>query len=397
VAGAPRRRGILHERRTLIRPFAVDVPDAELHDLQARLRATRWPDQIEGTGWDYGTDLGYLRGLCDHWADGYDWRAAERRLNQWPQYVTEIDGQQIHFIHARSPRAGAAPLLVLHGWPGSVAEVMPIIEPLRSPPAGEADAPSFHVVAVSLPGFGFSGPTHDTGWNARRIAKAMVQLMGSLGYPTFCALGGDWGATTCNYLGLDHPDHLDGMYLTMVAAGPPEGSDGSELDDRDRGWLADSAAFFVREGGYLQIQSTRPQTLAYAMHDSPAGLAGWIAEKFRSWSDCNGDLESAIARDDLLTNIAIYGFTATANSSFRIYLEAMRAGELQPIAQRIEVPTGCAIFPKETVKSPRAWAERAWDLRHWTEMPRGGHFPALEAPELLVADVRRFFRSLGLA
>lgn len=224
----------------------------------------------------------------------------------------------------------------------------------------------------------------------------MVELMARLGHDRFCALGGDWGATTCNYLGLDFPERLHGMYLTMVAAGPPDGSDDTELDDRERGWLADSAAFFERESGYLQIQGTRPQTLAYAMNDSPAGLAGWMVEKFRSWSDCDGDIESAINRDDLLTNITLYWVTETANSSFRIYLEAMRAGQFQPIATRIEVPTGCAIFPKETVKSPRSWAERAWDLRHWTEMAKGGHFPALEVPELLVPDVRRFFRNLGV-
>jgi microsomal epoxide hydrolase len=186
------------------------------------------------------------------------------------------------------------------------------------------------------------------------------------------------------------------MYLTMAAAGPPAGADGTELSERERAWVAESAQFFVREAGYLQIQGTRPQTLAYAMNDSPAGLAGWIVEKFRAWSDCDGDVESAISRDDMLTNITVYWITQTANSSFRIYLEAMRAGEFQPIAQRINVPTGCAIFPKETVRAPRAWAEAAWDLRHWTEMPKGGHFPALEVPDLLAPDVHRFFRSLHL-
>ena len=379
----------------MIEPFVVDVSAAVLTDLRARLHATRWPDQLPGTGWDYGTDLGYLRELCDYWADGFDWIAAERRLNQWPQFTTDIDDQRLHFIHARAERPDAVPLLVLHGWPGSVAEMLPIIEPLRDPAStGDIHGPAFDVVCVSLPGFGFSGPTRDTGWHVRRIAAAMVELMERLGYPRFCALGGDWGATTCNYLGLDFPERLDGMYLTMVAAGPPQGSDGSELDDRERAWLADSAAFFVRDAGYMQIQGTRPQTLAYAMNDSPAGLAGWIVEKFRAWSDCDGDVESAISRDAMLTNITVYWVTETANSSFRIYLEAMRAGQFQPIATRIGVPTGCAIFPKEVVKSPRSWAERAWDLRHWTEMPKGGHFPALEVPELLVADVRRFFRDL---
>ena len=378
----------------MIEPFVVDVPAAVLDDLRDRLHATRWPDQLEGTGWDYGTDLAYLRDLCAYWADTFDWRAAERRLNRWPQFTTDIDGQRIHFIHARADRPDAVPLLVLHGWPGSVAEMLPIIEPLRDPESVGDDGPAFDVVCVSLPGFGFSGPTRDTGWHVRRIAAAMVELMARLGYPRFGALGGDWGATTCNYLGLEFAQHLHGMYLTMAAAGPPEGFDGTGLDDRERGWLAESAEFFVREGGYIQIQGTRPQTLAYAMNDSPAGLAGWIVEKFRGWSDCEGDVESAISRDDMLTNITVYWVTQTANSSFRIYLEAMRAGQFQPIPTRIDVPTGCAIFPKETVKSPRSWAEQAWDLRHWTEMPKGGHFPALEVPELLVPDVRRFFRDL---
>jgi microsomal epoxide hydrolase len=374
----------------VVEPFVVDISDEVLADLRQRLHSTRWPDQLPGTGWDYGTDIDYLQLLCRHWADEFVWRAAERRLNHWTQFITEIDGQRIHFIHARADERDAVPLLVLHGWPGSVAEMLPIIEPLRCPP----DGPAFDVVCASLPGFGFSGPTTQVGWHVRRVAAAMVELMRRLGYLRFCALGGDWGATTCNYLGLDFPAALDGIYLTMAAAGPPEGADPEALSDRERAWVAESAAFFVREAGYLQMQGTRPQTLAYAMHDSPAGLAGWIVEKFRAWSDCDGDLESAIGRNHLLTNLTVYWATNTANSSFRIYLETMRAGLFQPVPQRIEVPTACAIFPKETVKVPRSWAEHAWDLRHWTEMPRGGHFPALEVPDLLVPDVRRFFGDL---
>ena len=260
-----------------------------------------------------------------------------------------------------------------------------VIDPLRA---------AFDVVCVSLPGFGFSGPTTERGWHPRRIAAAMVELMGRLGYPRFGTLGGDWGATISNYIGLDFPEHLYGLYLTMVAAGPPAGSDGSELRHHEKEWVAANATFFAEESGYLQIQATRPQTLAYGLTDSPAGLAGWIVEKLRAWSDCGGDLESAISRDDILANITLYWVTGTANSAARIYLEAMRAGQLQPIASRIEVPTGCAIFPKETVRSPRAWADEAWDVRRWTEMPRGGHFAALEVPDLLVPDVCAFYREL---
>jgi pimeloyl-ACP methyl ester carboxylesterase len=380
---------------TGIEPFTAAVADDVLEDLAERLRRTRWPDQLDGTSWEYGTDLDYLRDLVGFWIDGFDWRAVEARINSWPQGLTTIDGQSIHFIHARSVAADALPLLVLHGWPGSITEMLGVIEPLRHVGA-ELAGPTgaFHVVCVSLPGFGFSGPTSQRGWHPRRIAAAMVELMERLGYPRFATLGGDWGATISNYIGLDFPAHLYGLYLTMVAAGPPEGADGSELREEEREWVAANAAFFAAESGYLQMQATRPQTLAYGLTDSPAGLAAWIVEKLRAWSDCGGDLESAISRDDILADVTLYWVTGTANSAARIYLEAMRAGQLEPIASRIDVPTGCAIFPKETVRSPRAWAERAWDVRRWTEMPRGGHFAALEAPDLLVADVRAFYRAL---
>jgi microsomal epoxide hydrolase len=384
---------------TRLDPFTAAVPDDVLADLAERLRHTRWPDQLAGTSWEYGTDIDYLRDLVGYWADGFDWRAVEARINGWPQGMATIDGESIHFIHARSRVPDALPLLVLHGWPGSIMEMLGVIEPLRDSGAeadGSADGATddFHVVCVSLPGFGFSGPTSQRGWHPRRIAAAMVELMECLGYPRFATLGGDWGATISNYIGLDFPAHLYGLYLTMVAAGPPEGADGSELRDAEKEWVAANGAFFAEESGYLQIQATRPQTLAYGLTDSPTGLAAWIVEKLRAWSDCGGDLESVIGRDDILANVTLYWVTGTVNSSARIYLEAMRAGQLEPIATRIDVPTGCAIFPKETVRSPRAWADRAWDVRHWTEMPRGGHFAALEVPDLLVPDVRAFYRDL---
>jgi pimeloyl-ACP methyl ester carboxylesterase len=380
---------------TGIDPFTVAVPDEVLEDLVRRLRQTRWPDQLAGTSWEYGTDVDYLQDLVSYWADGFDWRAVEAHINGWPQGVATVDGQAIHFIHARSRDAAALPLLVLHGWPGSIIEMLGVIEPLRNAgPQEDERTDAFHVVCVSLPGFGFSGPTSERGWHPRRIAAAMVELMERLGYPRFGTLGGDWGATISNYIGLDFPAHLYGLYLTMVAAAPPEGADGSELREVEKEWVAANATFFAEESGYLQLQATRPQTLAYGLTDSPAGLAGWIVEKLRAWSDCGGDVESAISRDAILANITVYWVTGTANSSARIYLEAMRGGQLAPIASRINVPTGCAIFPKETVRSPRAWAERAWDVRRWTEMPRGGHFAALEVTDLLVPDVRAFYRDL---
>jgi pimeloyl-ACP methyl ester carboxylesterase len=373
----------------MLESFKVSFAYDAIDDVRDRLSRTRWPDQLPDSAWDLGTDLNYLKDVCDYWAEDFDWTAAESRLNWWPQLTTVIDGQTIHTIHARADDPDALPLLVLHGWPGSVAEMLKVIEPLRRPgDAGDA----FHVVCPSLPGFGFSGVTRERGWNVRRVAGAMVELMERLGYRRFATLGGDWGATTSNYLALDHADRLVGIYLTMVAAGPPPGSDGSELSERERGWVAESANFFQAESGYLQIQGTRPQTLAYGLTDSPAGLAGWMIEKFRAWSDCGGDLESAISRDELLTNISVYWLTGTVNSASRIYYEAMNAGEFQPLQTRIEVPTGCAIFPKETVRAPRPWAEHAWNVQHWSEMPRGGHFAALEVPELLVDDVRSFYR-----
>lgn len=379
----------------MIERFRVAVPDEVLEDLSDRLARTRWPDQLPGTGWEYGTDLDYLRALCEYWRDGYDWRTAEKRFNSWDQGRAEIDGQPIHFIHARSANSDALPLLVMHGWPGSVAELVKVIDPLRDPEGHGAEAAdAFHVVCPSLPGFGFSGPTFDRGWKPSRIARAMVVLMSELGYERFGIQGGDWGATTGNYVALAEPERIVGLHLNMVAAGPPEGADGSELSPEEQEWVAASAAFFTQESGYLQMQGTRPQTVAYCLNDSPAGLAAWQVEKFRAWTDCDGDVERSITRDELLTNITLYWVTETAGSAARIYYEAMHGGEFQPLPAKITVPTGCAIFPKETVRAPRAWAEQAWNVRRWTVMPHGGHFPALEEPELLVDDVRAFFRDL---
>jgi pimeloyl-ACP methyl ester carboxylesterase len=284
----------------------------------------------------------------------------------------------------------------MHGWPGSVAEMMHIIDPLRDPVAhGGQAADAFHVVCPSLPGFGFSGPTHSRGWKPSRMAAAMASVMQTLGYERYGVHGGDWGATTANYLGVGVPDQLLGIHLTMVAAVPPDGFDFATLTPDEQRMVAESAAFFEQEAGYQQIQGTRPQTVAYGLNDSPAGLAGWIVEKFRAWSDCDGDVESAISRDDMLNDITVYWLTQTANSAARIYYEAMHGGEYVPLAQRIEVPTGCALFPKETVRAPRAWADAAWNIRRWTPMQKGGHFPALEQPQALVDDIRAFYRELS--
>ena len=380
-----------------IEPFEIRVPDEVLDDLRERLARTRWPDQIEGSGWGYGTDLAYLKELCAYWRDGFDWRAQEAHLNRFPHFRTAIDGQPLHFLHHRSRSAAALPLLVLHGWPGSIAEFAKIIGPLADPEAhGGPARDAFHVICPSLPGYGFSGPTRTPGWDIRRIADAMAKLMARLGYERYGAQGGDWGAVAATQLGMIDAPHLAGIHLNMVLAGPPDGAaDPMEgVTEPERQALADLARFEDDETGYQRIQGTRPQTLGYGLNDSPAGLAAWIVEKFRAWSDCGGDVESRFTKDELLTNITIYWVTQTINSSTRLYCETMRAGRWGLSGHRVGVPTGCAIFPKDAIRPPRRWAEAHYDVRRWSVMPSGGHFAALEEPEALVAEIRAFFREL---
>jgi len=380
-----------------IERFEIRVPDAVLDDLRERLARTRWPDAIEGSGWGYGTDLAYLKQLCAYWRDHFDWRAQEAKLNRFDQFLTSVDGQRLHFVHQRSKEPGAIPLVVTHGWPGSVSEFTKIIGPLSDPAAHGGDPrDAFHVVCPSMPGFGFSGPTRTPGWDIGRVAEAIAKLMARLGYDRYAAQGGDWGAVASTHLGVIDAAHLLGIHLNFVLAGRPDGvADPMEgVTPQEREAFADLERFEHEETGYQQIQGTRPQTLAYGLHDSPAALAAWIVEKFRAWSDCNGDVESRFTRDELLTNITIYWATATANSSTRLYCETMRAGRWGMSGHRVAVPTGCAIFPKEAFRPPRRWAERLYDIRRWTLMPSGGHFAALEEPEALVGEIRAFFREL---
>ncbi len=373
-----------------IEPFDITVPDEVLADLKERLGRTRWPDQIPGTGWDYGTDLAYLQELCAHWRDEYDWRTHEARLQAWDHFRTEIDGQPIHFIHAPSPVEGAMPLLISHGWPGSVVEFLQVIDPLRDPAAHGGDpADAFHVVAPSLPGYTWSGPTTDRGWHPRRIAEAFAELMARLGYDRYVAQGGDWGSMITTQLGLVDREHLAGIHLNMLIA-IPSGED--DLTEDEQAALADAMAMMTDGAGYQQIQGTRPQTLSYGLTDSPAGLAGWIAEKFHAWTDNDGTIESAVSRDDLLTNITAYWVTGTINASTRLYYEAMTSGLWGPAGERVEVPTGAAVFPREILRASRRFAERSFDVVHWSTFDRGGHFAAMEEPDLLVGDVRAFAR-----
>ena len=376
-----------------ITPFRVEVGGDVLDDLRERLARTRFPDQLEGAGWDYGTELSYLQELCEYWREKYDWRRHEAGLNRFDHFKTTIDDQELHFIHQRSARDDAVALVITHGWPGSVYEFHKIIGPLTDPDAhGASGAPAFHVVCPSMPGYGFSGPTKVRGWDVRRVAEVIAKLMGRLGYERYIAQGGDWGAIVTTHLGILDAEHLAGIHLNMVVAGPPAGVENPAegVPPEELAGMAQTAEFMKTETGYQQIQGTKPQTLGYGLNDSPAGLAGWIVEKFRTWSDCDGDVERRFTKDELLTNIMIYWITETINSSVRLYCESMRSGRFGAAGSRVEVPTGCAIFPKEIIRPPRKWAEAVFDVRQWTRMPSGGHFAALEEPGLLTEDLRKF-------
>ncbi|GAB2899333.1 epoxide hydrolase family protein [Streptomyces mayteni] len=374
---------------TKIEPFRIDVPQADLDDLRDRLARTRWPDELPGTGWSYGVPSSYARELAEYWRTGYDWRKQEAALNAYPQFTTEIDGQHIHFLHVRSPEPDALPLILTHGWPGSVVEFLKVIGPLTDPRAHGGDpADAFHVVAPSLPGFGFSGPTRETGWSPSRVARAWAELMRRLGYDRYGAQGGDTGAVVSPELGRVAPGHVVGVHVNGALGFPTFAPDESVgLTAAERARLAEYAD--QDRAGYAMIQSTRPQTLAFGLHDSPAGQLAWIVEKFKEWTDPAHELpEQAVDRDQLLTDVSVYWFTGTAASSARLYREG--AADWGRPVERSEVPTGVAVFPGDS--GVRRVAEREHHVVHWSEFDRGGHFAAMEAPDLLVADVRGFFR-----
>jgi epoxide hydrolase len=375
-----------------IERFEIRVDDAVLEDLRSRLARTRFPDQIEGTGWEYGLPVGYLRELVEYWRDGYDWRAQEARLNQFAQFRTRIDGQSIHFIHVRSAHADAFPLLVTHGWPGSVVEFLDVIPRLTEPQAhGGRAADAFHVIAPSLPGYGFSEPTRTRGWDVRRIARTFIELMRRLGYTRYGAQGGDWGAQVATRIGALDPEHCVAIHLNMPIAARPE--DPLPLSDADKADLAAMQQFQREEAGYALEQGTKPQTLGVALNDSPAGLLAWIVEKFRTWSDCDGHPEHRFTRDQLITNVMLYWVTQTITSSARLYWEHQHGGSEETAPEVVGAPTGVARYPKEVVRFPRAWVERRYNVTHWAVMPHGGHFAAMEQPALFVEDLRTFFRT----
>jgi len=379
---------------TGVERFRIRVDDSTLEDLQLRLSLTRFPDQIEETGWEYGTPVGYLRELVEYWRDEYDWRAQEARLNEFEHFRTRIDGQSIHFVHARSAHPDAIPLLLIHGWPGSIVEFLDVIPRLTHPEehGGRAED-AFHVIAPSLPGYGFSEPPRAPGWDVRRIAQAFIELMDRLGYTRYGAQGGDWGAQVATRIAALDPEHCAALHLNMPIAGPP--ADPVPLTEEEQDGLAAMARFQREEAGYAQVQGTKPQTLGMALNDSPAGLLSWIMEKFRTWSDCDGQPENVFTRDQLITNVMLYWVTQTITSSARLYWETMHSGVLQEAPEFVSVPTGVARYPKEEIlRFPRAWVEQRYNVTHWAVMPRGGHFAAMEQPELFVDDLRTFFRTV---
>ncbi|PWI13426.1 epoxide hydrolase [Streptomyces sp. Act143] len=388
-----------------IRPYRIDIPQSDLDDLRARLDRTRWPDDLSATGWAYGVPADYLRDLVHHWRHSYDWRAAEARLNEWPQFTTVIDGTTVHFAHVRSPEPDAVPLIVTHGWPGSIVEFLDIVGPLTDPVAHGGDpADAFHVVLPSIPGFTLSGPPADTGWEPGRVAHAWAELMRRLGYARFGAQGGDWGSAISRELGRAYPDRVVGVHLNLLmgaqathepteeelaALGPGERERTRESWRRWSDWSRDGI-------GYAILQSTRPQTLAYALTDSPVGQLAWIVEKFQAWTDSERYPEEAVDRDRMLTNVMLYWLTGTAGSAARIYYERghARGERVARPAEPSAAPTAVAVFPAEISIPLRRHAERTENIVRWTELDRGGHFAAMEEPDLLVADVRAFFRQL---
>jgi len=382
-----------------ILPFEIQVSDAAIEDLQRRLASTRIPDQLAQTSWEYGTDSSYLAELLSYWQNDFDWREQESQLNQFDQFKTEIDGLDMHFIHQRSENPDAIPLMVVHGWPGSVAEFTKIIGPLTDPVAhGGNIADSYHVIAPSLPGFGFSEKPNQPGYSPEKFAHILAALMERLGYEQYAIAGGDWGAIINRYLANNYADRLIGLHSNMVLANPPADEALRDNVSEAESTLREArTAYMQNEVGYQQIQRTKPQSLGYGLNDSPAGLAAWIVEKFHGWSDmpqgADGYLDNHFTKDELLTNISIYWFTETITSSARIYYESSKTPVAKPI-EYIDVPTGAAVYPAEIYITPKSWVEAAYDLRHYTLMDQGGHFAALEQPDSYINELNTFFRLL---
>jgi len=381
-----------------MKPFRISIADEQIDDLKTRLRQTRWPGSIFQNGDEDGVSLALVQKLATHWSDEFDWRAREAQLNELPQFTVDIDGQDIHFIHKKGAGPNARPLILTHGWPGSFVEFERVI-PLLTDPGSHGGDPrdAFDVVVPSLPGFGFSAAPRQSGLNARRVAGLWQKLMLQLGYKRYFAQGGDIGAGVSAWLGALYPDSVEGIHLNYIPGSfrPPLGADYPAITSEEQQFLDWATKFASMEGAYSQLQATKPQTLSFSLSDSPVGLLGWITEKFASWSDCGGDLETVISADVLLTNVSIYWFGNTIDSSLRMYKENRLQPFSFPDVSNVSVPMSFAHFPKELPTPPRSWVERVFDVRRWTDMAKGGHFAALEQPELLVRDIQDSFRVSG--
>jgi pimeloyl-ACP methyl ester carboxylesterase len=377
-----------------IAPFSIPFSQSAVDDLRARLGRTRWPDQIQGSAWEYGVDLQFLREICGYWRDQFDWKAQVEKLSAFHHYRYIADGVGIHFIHERGKGSAPIPLILTHGWPGSFLEMLRII-PLLTDPANNGGGPSdsFDVVVPSMPGYGLSDRPVHRGLNTFAIAGLWAELMNELGYSRFAAQGGDIGAGVSTILGLRHAPRIIGIHLNYIPGSyRPHIEDGTQLEQVEEEFLQDAGRWYDQHGAYAHVQRTHPQTAAYGLNDSPAALAAWILEKFRDWSDCDGDLYRRFTRDDLLSNVTLYWVTETIHSSFRLYYEGRKAPLHFGPGDFVRVPCAIAHFPKEGPFPPRNWVERGYNVQRWTEMPRGGHFAAAEEPELLADDIRAFFR-----
>jgi pimeloyl-ACP methyl ester carboxylesterase len=380
-----------------IRPFSINIPDEQLQELRSRLRTARWPKRVDGEGWSDGTDLQFLQRFTEYWLNKFDWRAQERRLNGLPQFMATLGGQEIHFVHQRGSGLAPLPLILTHGWPGSFAEMEQVIPLLADPQAHGGDpADAFHVVVPSLPGYGFSPAPTAPGVSSRSIADLWRRLMTELGYKRFGLQGGDIGAGVSVWTARLFPDRVVGTHLNFIPSSyrPHLGDELPPVSQDEQAYLDKVADWSATEGAYAHLHGTRPLTLSYALTDSPVGLAAWLVEKFRSWSDCDGDVELAFGFDTLLTDISLYWFSDNINGTLRLYKENRLAPLTFNPGERVAPPLGVALFPRELPMPPRTWVERAFDIRRWTVMARGGHFAALEQPDLLVEDIRAFFRPL---
>jgi pimeloyl-ACP methyl ester carboxylesterase len=389
IAVKPSRAQAEAAKPAAVKPFKAHIPDSVLMDLRRRLAETKWPDQLPGTTWEYGADSSKVRELANYWQQDYDWRTQEARINRFNQFTTEIDGQTIHFVHERSPRADAIPLMLIHGWPGSIVEFLALIEPLTHPK--DSSTPAFDLIIPSLPGFGFSGPTKSRGWDSHRMAKAFIVLMDRLGYSTYGIQGGDWGSEIARQMARQAADHVIGLHLNLISVPPPSPDATKELTSEEhrrytQWWDEGRSAFF-------NLQSIEPQTAAYALTDSPVGWLAWLAVKFQDLTDNDGDFLHTVDRDTFLTDVTLFWVTTTVGSSMRIYRES-RLSVIEEAPSRLKTPVAYAVFPKEVAAAPERWIDRTYNVVQRTEMPRGGHFAALEQPDLLVQDIRLFFSKL---